>query len=627
MLHKNLLLTFCFLLTAFSYSQDLYIPRDIKQAYQNNTRSKDGKPGANYWQNHGVYDINVNVSPPDRKVTGSETITYKNNSPDTLNVLSYKLILNGHKPGAARQGTANNDFLTSGVSIDKYMENGVEREWIDDHDETNRTIRLAKPLMPGASIDLAIDWHYDVSIESGREGAIDSTTYFLAYFYPRVAVYDDYEGWDRMTFTGSQEFYNDFNDYTVAVTVPKNYIVWATGDLQNTDEVLQKPYADLLKKSMESDSIFNIATPEDLEKKQITAQGETNTWRWKASNITDFALALSDHYNWDAGSVVVDSTTNRRASVQAAYGDQSEDFHHMVEFGKHALNWFSNNTPGVPYPFSKSTIVRGFADMEYPMMVNDNSTPNLDFSRFVAEHEIAHTYFPFYMGINETRFGFMDEGWATALEHLISISDLGEETAIRNFQRFRVNRWINDKSMEEDLPIITPSNILSGAGLGNNEYGKAALGYLAMKDLLGDDLFEKALQGYMDRWNGKHPTPWDFFYSFNDITGENLNWFWDSWYFSHNYIDMAISNIDAKKGTVEIKNLGGMPAPFDITFTTASGEIKTVHEIPKIWQNNLKIATLKAKEFKGATSFSINGGIFMDADTSNNTWTAEKASK
>lgn len=286
------------------------------------------------------------------------------------------------------------------------------------------------------------------------------------------------------------------------------------------------------------------------------------------------------------------------------------------------MKWFSNNYPGVPYPFSKSTIVRGFADMEYPMMVNDSSTPNDDFTRFVAEHEIAHTYFPFYMGINETRFGFMDEGWATALEHLISISDLGEEQAVENFQDFRVKYWINDTSMEEDIPIITPSNILSGRALGNNEYGKAALGYLAMKDLLGDEMFKKALQGYMERWHGKHPMPWDFFYSFNDITGKNLNWFWDSWFFSNNYIDLAIEDvqISGKDAVVELKNIGGMPAPVDLVITAEDGTVSKKHLSPEIWKDNLKQTTVKIQNAKAIKSIELEGGIFMDADTSNNTW-------
>ncbi|MEO6348748.1 MAG: M1 family aminopeptidase, partial [Aquaticitalea sp.] len=437
-----------------------------------------------------------------------------------------------------------------------------------------------------------------------------------------IAVYDDYQGWDTMTFTGSQEFYNDFNDYNFEVTVPKNYVVWATGDLLNPDEVLQKNYSDRLHQSLTSDEVIKIVSQEDLTNKQITTQNETNTWKWKATNITDVALAMSDHYNWDGGSVVVDSKTNRRASVQAAYDEPSKDFKEMVTYGKHALDWFSNNYPGVPYPFSKSTIVRGFADMEYPMMVNDNSASNATFARFVVEHEIAHTYFPFYMGINETRFGFMDEGWATALEHLSGISDLGEAQATKFFQAFRVRSWTKDPSMEQDIPIITPSNILSGAALGNNEYGKAALGYLAVKDLLGDDLFKKSLQGYMDRWNGKHPIPWDFFYSINDVSGKDLNWFWNAWYFSNNYIDIALKSVHTINNatTLQVQNIGGMPAPFDLMVTLDDGTTKTIHQTSEVWRGNVKEATISLKDVKNVNSVKIDGGIFMDADIANNTW-------
>jgi len=622
MFKRILLLSGCFFISAITIAQELYEPRDIKQAYKNETRDMSGNPGKNYWQNKGVYHIKIKANPPDRTIYGSEDITYTNNSTDTLKVLNFKLYLNNHKPGAPRLWQANTKFLTSGVHIDNYTENGQKKEWKSDRDGTNKLIKLTSALAPKKSIKLSFKWHYKVSVQSGREGAIDSTTFFIAYFYPRVAVYDDYMGWDTMTFTGAQEFYNDFNNYTLEVTVPKNYIVWATGDLQNPNEVLQPKYANLLKRSMTSDSIFRIATPKNLKEAQITTQNDYNTWKWKANDITDVALALSNHYNWDAGSVVVDSLTMRRASVQAAYDNKSADFHKMVVFGKHALNWFSNNYPGVPYPFSKSTIVRGFADMEYPMMVNDSSTPSFDFTRFVAEHEIAHSYFPFYMGTNETRFAFMDEGWATALEHLIGIADLGKKKAVNAFKRFRVSRWIHDKNMEEDLPIITPSNILSGVAYGNNAYGKAALGYLALKDMLGNNLFKKSLQGYMERWHGKHPMPWDFFYSINSVSGKNLNWFWKRWYFSNNYIDLGIGKVkvERKKTIVTLNNIGGMPAPVDIIVKTKDGKTKTFHQTPEIWQKNAKQTTVVLEGVKDVISINLDGGIFMDADKTNNSW-------
>jgi hypothetical protein len=628
MLKKILSLLVFFLISEINFAQQLYTPRDVRLAYKKQTRALNGMPGKNYWQNKAVYHIRLKVNPPQKTIYGSEEITYTNNSPDTLKVLNFKIIMNIHKATAARSGSTTKDFITSGVTIDEYYENNREIPWDSEHDHVNRMIKLSTPLPPGGNINLKIDWHYDISNQKfGREGAIETTSYYIAYFYPRIAVYDDYRGWDTMIFTGSKEFYNDFNDYTLEVIVPKNYIVWATGDLQNTEEVLQPVYAKHLKESMKSDSIIHIAGQNDLKNGKITAQKDINTWIWKASHITDMALAVSNTYDWDAGSVVVDKKTGRRASVQAAYDKKSADFNKMTEYGKNALHWFSNNYPGVPYPFSKSTIFRGYADMEYPMMVNDNSTGNPDFTRFVAEHEIAHSYFPFYMGINETRFSFMDEGWATFFEYMIGIADLGQKKEDALFKTFRVNPWISDNNMEQDLPIITPANVLTGAGAGSNEYGKAALGYIALKDMLGDDLFKKALHGYMERWNGKHPIPWDFFYSFNDLTGQNLNWFWKNWFFSNHYTDLELADVktEHKKILLTINNIGGMPMPFDVLVKFKSGEVKTVHhQSPIIWKKNPKQAIIELKGIKDVVAVAIDGGIFMENDTQNNTWKKEK---
>jgi hypothetical protein len=601
------------------------MPRNIKKAIQKGTRSLDGKPGSKYWQNSARYAITVMAAPPSRNVQGTEEITYVNNSPDTLRSLVFKLILNSHKPGAVRQNTASDDYLTSGIQIDKYTENGTTKPWPNNSSATWRQVPLTKALMPHDSVKLALDWHYDISTESNREGLLDSTTYFLAYFYPRIAVYDDYYGWDRTDFTEAQEFYNDFNNYVLNVKVPANYVVWSTGTLQNPDAVLQPTFAKRLAESMQTDSVIHVATLQDVMAKNITQQQATNTWTWKADNVTDVALCISNQYVWDASSVVVDKATGRRSSVQAAFKDNAKDFHQMVNFGRHSLDWLSNNWPGTPYPYPKTTIVQGFADMEYPMMVNDATTPDLNFSRFVAEHEIAHTWFPFYMGINETRYGFMDEGWTTAFEYLISQADLGNEQATKNFQQFRVIYWSKDPSAEEDLPIITPTNVLSGAAMGNNEYGKAAIGYLALKELLGDADFRKALHEFINRWHGKHPTPWDMFYSFNNALGKDLNWFFSNWFFSNNYIDFAVQQVatSGSKCTVTLQNIGGYVAPVDVVLKYVDGTTEKFHQTPAIWQTNQKQAVLKLSASKKVQSVSLEGGIFMDADMSNNTWTAK----
>lgn len=608
---------------AYTEAQQLYMPRNVQQAYKNETRSPDGKPGKKYWQNTAKYDINITVAPPDRTVKGTEQINYTNNSPDTLQSLVVRIVQNIHKASTIRGYYAPDEYITDGVTIDNFSVNGQKQRWRDNpYTSTWQEVMLPTPLLPKQSMQFNIEWHYKASLQSGREGMIDSTTYYLAYSYPRVSVYDDYNGWDRINFTDLQEFYSDFNDYTLTVNAPKNYIVWATGVLQNADEVLQPKYLQRFKNSMTSDEIIHIADKNDLAAKDITVQKNMNTWKWKADNVPDVCLAVSDHFVWDASSVVVDDATNRRVSAQAAYNDTAWDFHYMTEYVRHSLSWLSKKWPGVAYPYPAMTAFQGYADMEYPMMINDGATNDTVFTRFVAEHEIAHTWFPFYMGINESRYAFMDEGWATTFELLIGREDLGTERAEGFYKRFRVNGWINDASEEEDLPIITPANVLTAQGYGNNAYGKPALGYLAVKDLLGDELFKKALHTYMDRWHGKHPIPWDFFNSFNDATGKNLNWFWNNWYFTNGYIDLAISSVkkNANGYEVSIKNIGGYVAPVNVIANFDDGTTETFHQTPAIWTDNQKNTSVNIAAKKKVKSFQLDGGIFMDADLSNNSF-------
>lgn len=600
-------------------AQTLTMPADIQKAYDNNTRSLDGKPGKNYWENHGRYTIALTVAPPDNTISGVEQIVYSNNSPDTLKSLNMKLIVNVHRAGG-RGGVAD---TSAGIKVDEIKIRGARVAW--DNAEaitTNELVPLSEPLMPHDSIKLDITWHYPLSKRPGREGVIDSTSFYLAYFYPRVSVYDDYRGWDTQPHTGSLEFYNDFNNYDLSVTVPRNFVVWATGDLQNPSEVLAPAIAERLRQSMTSDSTIHVATSQEMADKKVTAANASNTWKWSATNVSDMAIGISDHYCWDAGSVIVDNKTQRRTSMQAAFADSSQDFHHSVQFGIYSLGWFSNNWPGVPYPYSKSTAFQGFADMEYPMMINDSHTPDLGFAELVQDHEQAHTYFPFYMGTNESRYAFMDEGWATTWEYLIGISEKGQKAADDFYKKFRVTRWIHGPH-EKENPIITPSPDVT-FGAGNNAYGKPSLSYLALKDLLGDKLFKKALHNYMSNWNGKHPIPWDYFYSMEKGSGKNLDWFFYNWFFTPSYIDLALTKVDkAGKGYVlDIKNVGGFAVPFDVIATYDDGTTETFHQTPIVWEQNQQQITVKIKTGKTVKSLQLDGGIFMDANDKDNSWTA-----
>lgn len=606
--------------------QPLFMPQNIKKAYTSQTRSMDGKPGKKYWQNYGHYNINVKVAPPGKSVQGNETITYINNSPKQINSVVIKLIMNIHSPGAARQGATGTDYLTTGIYIDKYAENGKESTFRDQHQNTWQQVTLSKPVPTGDSVLLSFTWHYDLSETSGREGKLDSSSFFLAYFYPRVAVLDDVHGWDKMDFTDAQEFYNDFNDYTVAVTVPKKFLVWGTGDLLNAADVLQPPYVEKFNKSFTSDEIINVVTQKDIETKNITTQNATNTWKWQATDVSDMAFCISDHYVWDAASVLVDKKTGRRASCQSAYLNKSIYFHNQVKHIQHSLDWYSNNWPGVAYPFPKSTIIQGFADMEYPMMANDSPQDDDMIQRFIAEHEVGHSYFPFYMGINEHRYGFMDEGWTTAFENLIGQADLGKEKANTFFKQFRVANWALNPSDETQVPIITPVNILSGQALGHNEYGKPALAYLGLKDMLGDELFKKSLQGFMDRWHGKHPIPWDMFNSFSNISGKDLNWYFSNWFMSNFYMDVAVDKVMPDKNgyAISIKNIGGYAVPTDVMIEYTDGTKEAIHETAGIWEKDQQATIVHITTKKKISYLKLDGGIFMDADEKNNSWGTKK---
>ena len=530
-----------------------------------------------------------------------------------------KLIMNVHRAGG-RGGAGD---TSAGIRVDQISIRGAKVAW--DNNEaatTNQLVPLSSPLLPHDSLKLDITWHYNLLRRPGREGIIDSTSFYIAYFYPRVSVYDDYKGWDTQPHTGNLEFYNDFNEYVLNVTVPANFVVWATGTLENPTEVLQPEAAQRLQQSMTSDSTIHVATRQEMADKKVTAQNVTNTWKWTASHVSDMAIGVSDHYDWDAGSVVVDDKTQRRVSMQAAFADSAVDFHHSVQYGRYSLAWFSKNWPGIPYPYPKSTAFQGFADMEYPMMINDSHTPDTVFAELVQDHEQAHTYFPFYMGTNESRYAFMDEGWATTFEYLIGITEREQQVVDDFYKKFRVTRWIHGPHDKEN-PIITPSPDVT-FGQGNNAYGKPSLSYLALKDLLGDKLFKKALHNYMDNWNGKHPIPWDYFFSMSKGSGRDLNWFFYNWFYTPSFIDLSLVKADkaGKKYVLDIKNTGGFAVPFDVIATYDDGSTESFHQTPAVWERNQQEIAVTIKTSRAVKAIKLDGGIFMDANEKDNVWMA-----
>jgi hypothetical protein len=627
--------------TAQDSENELTLPRHVQRAYDAGSRSLDGKPGPNYWQNDSVYDISVEVSPPDRRVTGTETITYTNSGPNPLPAIVVRLYLNAHLPGAAIETARTADWLTEGIVIDRFAIGGEDVAWEPIlFGNTVQAVLLEEPLPPGESIELAFDWHYDLALEPDKEGVVDPTTFFLAYFFPRVSVASDTDwnqtgpGWDlqEFTYTSGREAWNDFGDYTVAVTVPKDYVVWATGELQNPDEVLQSDAAERLAASMTGDEVVTVATPEQLAAGEITAQDDTVTWRWQADHVNDFALGLSDHFVWDAGSVEVDPESGRRVSLQAAYPVEATEYETMVADSKDIITFGSTQMPGVPWPYPKATVFVGGADEEYPMMANDGISfvqPGLPESydaEMVAAHEVFHTWMPFLLGTDERRYPILDEGMTTALEYLFGVETIGKEDMDAAYVAVR-SGYFAQPVPGVDLPAITPADALrQPISSTYNAYGKGSMAYLALYDLLGEDGFRAGLQEAIARWEGKHMLPWDLFNTFDDVTDEDLDWFFHNWFFEPNYVDLAIDDVVDRNGhhRVRVANRGGFAVPFDVLVEYADGTTDTFHETPEVWRDNPELTVIRLADGKKPTAVAVDAGIWGGPEIAkeDNVWPA-----
>jgi hypothetical protein len=578
----------CFLFIAASAQQQLPIPRNIQKAYDKGTRSADGRPGKNYWQNTADYDLDIHFDPASRLLTGVADITYTNNSPDTLKQIWFKLYPNLYKSGSPRQAKILPADINEGISIDSLQVNGeaFSRLTIDG---TNAV--LGRQSVPhGQTIRFRIAYHYTLNKGSHiRTGEIEANAAFIAYFFPRVAVYDDIDGWNTFPYNGSQEFYNDFCHFKAAITVPKGFVVWATGDLKNATDVLSTAVYRRLQLAEQTDAITTVIDSTDLVAGNITAMAQPqNTWHFEAGNVTDFVFALSDHYLWKSTSLVVDPQTGRRTRVDAVFNQKHADYFQVVHDARKTVEAMSYVFPAWPFPYAHETVFDGLDQMEYPMMVNDNPVENRHESIELTDHEIFHTMFPFYMGINETKYAWMDEGWATIGEWIIS--PLIDSTII---DEYGVMPYASSAANESDLPIITPSTELY-RGYFTNSYPKPAMGYLYVKDYLGDALFIKALHHYIEQWHGRHPMPDDFFYSMNEGSGKNLNWFWQKWFFDDGYPDLAISAVknNGNKTTVTITAKGSKPVPVDLNIYYTDNTTEKIHRSIAVWEQGNTSTTI-----------------------------------
>jgi hypothetical protein len=625
-MRKNVVLTVILSLVysiTIQSQQKLTMPKANMVAFNKQTRSLDGNPGANYWQNRVSYSIKATVDTRRKILHGSERIVYSNNSPDTLKKIVIRLYQDLFKKGANRNSLVDIDprDITDGMSIDRIAVNNspIATDPKQKQIQRNGTLMylpLRDKLQPHGKSEIEIDWTFHIPEHSLiRMGAIDSTTIFLGQWYPQMAVYDDLNGWDTHSYNGLAEFYNEIADFTVDITVPQGFMVWATGEPVNLQQLLQPRYYSKYKKATTSDGITNLITPESLKKGDFTTT--QHTWKYQASQVTDFAFGISDHYCWDITSVEVDKSTKRRTIVGVAYNPASKHFDKVVDIARKTILSASQEMPGIPFPFPYMTVFNGDFGVEYPMITNVGTESEYDMTVYANSHEIMHSYFPFYVCTNETKNGWMDEGMTVFLPEKAQTEISTLDEAKRNNAAFS-----KYAGMEDEPAMITSTHYLDQRIYFYLNYAKAEVALRMLQSELGDSLFRYCLTTLMERWKYKHPTPYDFFNTFNTLSKQDLNWFWNAWYFQNGGIpDLAIGQVTRTEGKTQVCviNKGDLPLPVVLSFFSNDKLVKSITLPASRWLSQPdKRMTVTLDTGEQITKITLGNDYIPDANQSDN---------
>ncbi len=586
--------------TIYAQKSDIFIPTEILEAYEKGTRSYDGKPGEKYWHNTVDYQIEVEVIPDEQRLEGTETATYYNNSPDELNELVIRLYHDVFRKANPRAYRVRPDDITEGVEVKRLVINGeeypVEGNRAVRRSNTNLRVRLNQPLAAGDKLTFEFDWAQEIPFTTVRTGAYDSSTFFIAYWYPQVAVYDDIFGWDLLDYDFSAEFYNNLANYDVKITAPKDFTVLSTGVLQNAAEILPKPQLERYQRAKTATETIAIISPEE---EQGGYENKSGTWHYVAEEVNDFSFCLSDHYCWDAASQKVE---DRDVLISSFYPvEMAESCGELTSIQQKTMKHFSEDVPGIPYPYPEFTtfIAQGGGGMETPMMAN-NGNPG----RGVTIHEMFHTYFPMYVRVNEKRFAWMDEGWAQYNTSVVN-NRFFEENSEPVISEFAMQISGNVGTLS-DLPLITSTQYLDGSNYGYASYALPAFVYAMMEDELGEETFLKCYREYIRRWAQKSPTPYDFFFTFEDVSGQDLSWLWNSWFFEYGAADLKLAAFE--DGNITVEKLGARPVPVRIEIQYADGSQETASMKASAWANGDSFMR-QVPNPKEVKSISVNAGM------------------
>jgi hypothetical protein len=585
--------------------QPIFAPLTIGPA-PSQTRLANGAPGPKYWQNRADYNIQAVLDTATHTVRGSMTFRYTNNSPDALPILWMQTELDPNETIQQFTQSVNGKF----VSLT-----------LENHN-TETKVTLAQPIKTGTTAEFHIQWSFVIlpGQGGGRMGR-DGMRYQIAQWYPRVNVYDDVKGWNTEPYTTGAEFYLDYGDYNLSVTVPAGYIMAATGTLDNPKEVLTATEIARLKQALTADTVIHVITAAELANGSARPKHDgTLTWKWHAKNVRDMVWAAAPSFRWDA-------THWKGVLAQAFFPDSTavswDEAADMVRTSlqEYSELWF-------PYPYPQATVVQGpITGMEYPMIAWIPFFPGKPRLYYSITHEVGHNWFPMIVGSNERVHTWMDEGFNQFMNSFAEARRYPENGS----QEARTSAYVRQigQSMVSgrDTPLET------GQVIGNSgaEYMKtAAVLEMLRRDVMGPELFDKGMRTYVQRWAYKHPTPMDFFRTMNDVAGKNLDWFWREWFLETPQFDQAIDSVavtssgNAEHVTVGYRNKQAGVMPLLVRFTFSDSTTKDFTYPADIWKSDAMYTA--SYDFSGKTVKQIQidpERHFIDVGRTDNTWVAK----
>lgn len=625
---------------------ELPMPKQLRRAYAKGTRAMSGAPGAKYAEHAIRYELDATLDPDRRTLTGTGRVTFTNNGPDTLRTLVLKLIQNMYRGDAIHAMELAPDALTEGMRVTRLAIDGREalsaRELAGLPDTTAGSayaigggglapgqrlkrmgtvwlLRLPAPLAPAQTFTMEIDWNFDIPNAERfphRMGSFSDTSFFIGSWYPKIAMHDDIRGWDLAPYDNWHEFYHAFADYTVRVTVPARFNVWCTGELANARDVLTPDVLARYERSRRVDTVVAVLTPADraAQRARTGSAHAPRTWIFTAAHVPDVAFAASASHLWDATSIEV--APGRRVHCSAVRRDGADGFLVAAAEARTTIDHLSRRMPGIPYPFPAITVFHGIEGMEYPMIVNDGDFGHRVTDVYVHSHEISHQYFPFYVGTDEYRHAWMDESMAYFLP-----IDVQRELSNYDHRLRAVATYSRFAGGEADYPLMIPTHASVGDDFMILCYQKAAVAFDLLRATLGAETFDRALRTFITEWAGRHPTPWDFFHTFDRVAGSSLAWFWKPWFFDTGAVpDLAIaaSEQTSTGHRVTIRRIGAMPVPVELEVTYKDGRKETLRREATVWREGAGELTVDITGEAPVAKLRLGSPLIPDADPTNN---------